>query len=223
MSRGFFGQLTSYPSFVSVLIHDLENAGSFTTGIESNKRGTRGEAINVDVYGHEEASSLAVIQVRWCRFRAGRYNKVRKDYYLCGINEGGSVFAHPIDSPARSSRAMTSPEATVRWAQCKIFRCTERQLDKIVRQGDLAFVPAAIPSAAEPVPCDQFVIDDAGSHLLRADCALLTQDGRLFVRGGAALIHLKDQHHPVSVARGSWRVQLGYRAKVWSFSQQTRD
>lgn len=222
MSRGFFGQLTSYPPFVSSLISDLEKAGSFARGFDSDKR-MRGESINIDVYGYEEASALAVIQVRWCRFHPRRWNKVRKDYYLCGINESGSVFAHPIDSPARSSRAMASPEATVRWAQCRIFQCTERQISKIVRQGDLAFVPAAIPSKAEPVPCDQFVVDAEGSHLLRADCALLTKDGQLYVRGGAALIHLKGQHQPVSVARGSWRVQLGYRAKVWGFSSPTRD
>jgi hypothetical protein len=223
MSRGFFGQLTSYPQFVSSLISELERSGSFTTGIEThNKKGTRGESVNADVYGYEESQRLAVIQVRWCRFRPNHYNQVRKDYYLCGYNESGTVFAHPIDSPARSSKALGSPEDCVRWAECKIFSCTEKQLTKIVRQGDLAFVPAPIPADAEPVPVDRFVIDQEGSHLLQAEHALLA-DSKLYVRGNASLVHLKGQHAPVSVPSGSWRVQLGYRAKVWGFSSPTRD
>jgi hypothetical protein len=223
MARGFFNELTAYPPYIRELISDLEKAGSFTIGIESNKRGTRGVSINVDVYGYQESQRLAVLQVRWCRFRQFRYSQVRKDYYLCGYNESGTAFAHPIDSPVRSSRAMQSAEDCVRWAECQIFRCTERQLSRIVRQGDLAFVPAPIPANAEPVPVGQFVIDHEGSHLLQAESALLTPDGRLFVRGGAALVHLKGQHAPVAVAKGSWRVQLGYRAQVWGFSAPTRD
>jgi hypothetical protein len=141
---------------------------------------------------------------------------------LIGYNESGSPFSHPVDSPVRSKKAMRSPESCVQWCQCQIFGCTEKQLSKIVRQGDLAFIPAAIPSDAEPAPCRTFTIDQEGSHLLHADCPLLSGT-RLFVRGAACLTHLKSQHAKVHVEGGSWRVQLGYRAQVWGFSAPTRD
>lgn len=219
--RGFFGELKNVPDFVNQLIDECEAAGSFTRGIASDKK-QRGSSINVDVYGYDEALGLAVIQVRECRFHPRRYNRVRKNYYLIGRTESGNIFAHPIDSPARSARAMDTPEACVRWVECKIFCCTERQLSKIVRQGDVAFVPAAIPADAERVPVGEFLVDEGGSHLLRGERAYLS-GRKLFVRGNAALVHVKKQHAPIAVPRGSWRIQVGYRAETWDFSAPTRD
>ena len=221
--RGDFGQFKTYPAFVQTLIDELINVGSFTPGIDSDKKHRRGTSINIDVYGWHVEMGLAVIQVRQCRFHPRWWNHVRKDYYLIGRNESMTVFSHPCSSPARSSIAMVErPEETVYWVEREIFRCTERQRTLMVRQGDLAFVPAAIPSEAEPVPVDALTVDADGSHLLKADTAFI-HEAVLYVRGPATMIHLKGQHAPVEVPKGSWRVQVGYREPTWGFTRPTRD
>ena len=76
---------------------------------------------------------LFVLQVRQCRFRPGRFNRVRKDYFLCGENENGNAFAHPVDVIATNARVPV--------ALCRIWNVTPSTIPKIIRQGDVAVIP----------------------------------------------------------------------------------
>lgn len=218
MQRNDFNALVTFPTWVKDLCKEAEANGCWTTGIASDKR-KRGTAINCDVYGYCETRKLAVVQIRQAIFRPGRFTKVRKDYYLIGRNEDGSFFAHSVDSPARSKTAMTTPEACVNHVLAKIWDCKEADLDDIIRQGDVAFIPVyKIPETAQPVETPVVL---RNSHKLTGD---VWKDGNIYyTRRGAKLVHTKNQHAQVRAKAGYYRVQEGRRAEVWGFSAPTAD
>ena len=128
--RNEWNAITEWPEFAKKLRYEAEKAGVFQTGIESDKR-QRGSAINCDLYGYN--NDLIVLQIRQCIFRPGRFNKVRKDYYLIGKTETGGLFAHPVETPARSKKALETPENTVNWVLGKIWDCSPDELPLIKR------------------------------------------------------------------------------------------
>ena len=215
--RDSYNALTSYPLWVSTLVGRAGDAGTFTTGIETDRRG-RGTAINVDVYGYDESQFLAVIQVRECRIT--KYgNSVRKDYYLLGYTERWTVFAHPIESPCRSRKIQTEPpEATVRRVLARIWDCEEHQLDHIVRQGDVAFVPARLPRGSIEID-NQVTLRD--THKITGKIFRAPDDSLYCER--ASMRHTKGQHRAVRVSGKIYRIQTGLRAKTWNFSAPTCD
>lgn len=220
VSRGNFNEINSSPEFVQTLIREAEAAGAYTTGIESDKK-QRGSSINVDCYGYDAAQGLAVIQVRQCIFRPNRFNKVRKDYYLIGHTEQGNVFAHPVETPARSKRAMSSAEACVRFVLAKIWNCPEEDLSEIVRQGDVAFIPVSrIPEGAELLAETEITIRD--THKIAAK-QIYKLGSSYFVGRDAKAVHTKNQHKPVKVKYGFFRVQAGVRSTVWGFTRPMGD
>jgi hypothetical protein len=228
-TRNDFNALIHVPEWAQQLVMAAEKAGTYTTGIESvrRSRGPRGTAINVDVYGYDTAQQLVVVQVRECRFRAGRFNRVRKDYYLLGYVEDGSVFAHPVDSPARSKTALASPEACVAWVLAQIWGCTMADLPEIRRQGDVAFVPATLPASARPLVVQTITVRQ--THVIEAHRIWEDRWGRgadqvtYYVSRKARAIHTKSEHAPVMVRHGYFRVQPGIRAKVWGFTTPVGD
>ncbi len=225
VSRGQYGEISGYPEWVRTLLSDCEAAGAWTSGIESDKR-HRGTSINVDVYSYDDSRGLAVVQVRECAFRPGRFNRVRKDYFLCGRNENGNAFAHPVPSVARSSRALGSAEGGVLRSLAWIWGCAEDEVDEIVRNGDVAFVPvASAPAEAVELP-GTIEIVLAGSHRLSGQILLAVGDkgGRTYyVRRQAKLEHVKRQHRTARIRGGYYRVAVGHRATTWSFSAPTAD
>ena len=120
-------------TFAAPLLREAERVGIFTTGIVSDRR-QRGTAINIDCVGEDPSRGLAVVQVRECRFRPGRFNKVRKDYYLLGRVETGAVFAHAVDSPMTSKAGRGGGVACVDYVLSKIWGCSVRDLRYIVRR-----------------------------------------------------------------------------------------
>jgi len=223
-TRGHFGQLLSHPSWVGAILKDLDGV-AWETGIESDKK-QRGESVNVDVYSYDEARGLAVVQVRWCRFRPGRYNKVRKDYYLIGRNENSQAFAHPVDSVARSKSALASIQGGVIFALTHIWDCTEVQLYKIIRNGDVALIPLSSRDENRISPhwelWEGTKVLIAESHLVEAPQFYSSKSGELYARGRVTIRHLKGQH-PTVTGEGLWRVQHGVRADTWGFSRPTAD
>ena len=218
MQRNAYNALTNIPVWVSDLCREAEANNCWTTGIASDKK-QRGTAINCDVYGYCETRQLAVVQVRQAIFNPKKFTKVRKDYYLIGHNEDGSFFAHAVDSPARSSKAMTTPEACVDYVLAKIWNCREADLDDIIRQGDVAFIPVyKIPDSAKPIESPVILRD---THKLTGE--VWKDKDVYYTRRGAKLTHTKNQHAPVKAKAGYYRVQEGYRAEVWGFSAPTAD
>lgn len=225
MNRGFYGEITpsSYPSFARTLIANAEKAGAWREGIESNKRG-RGESINVDLYSFDETRGMALVQVRQCRF-GGKYNKVRKDYYLLGTNENGNVFAHPVDVRASGRVIGSDPTAGITLALSRIWNCREKDLDFIVRNGDVAFVyVGTLPADAQLCEINAITIRES-HHVqgLHDGKIYRTPDGTYYVAGRAKIEHGPGQHPTARVKGGVWRVQEGIRARVWGFSAPTKD
>lgn len=219
--RNQFGALLSTPPWCWDLMREAEKAGAWTTGIESDRR-MRGQALNCDLYGHDEAQGLAVVQVRQAIFRPGRFTKVRKDYYLIGHTETGGFFAHPVESPSRSKRAMATPEGVIRFVLAKIWNCEEDDLGDIERQGDIAFVPVScIPETASAVLNGEAVMT-RDTHRLEGDIWRDT-DGTLYTRRGARLVHTKRQHATIKAKAGVYRVQPGVRAATWGFTAPMGD
>jgi hypothetical protein len=219
--RGSYNEIQSefIPGWVAALIDEAERAGAYERGIESDRKG-RGSAINVDVYGYDEEQRLAVIQVRQAVFRPGRFTKVHKDYYLIGYTESGNVFAHPVETPARSKRALESPEATVRFVLARIWNCAEEDLAEIVRQGDVAFIPAKLPAGADLLSEREITIRE--THRISAEKIYKSGD-TYFVARAAKAVHTKRQHATIRVKNGFYRVQAGIRASVWGFTRPMGD
>jgi hypothetical protein len=217
--RNGYNALTHVPDWCRALMREAEVNQAWETGIVSDKK-QRGEAINADLYGYDESKALAVVQVRQAIFRPGRFTKVRKDYYLIGHTETSSFFAHPVESPARSKKALETPESTVRFVLAKIWNCDVKDLDDIERQGDLAFVAVRkIPDTAQPVEGPVIFRD---THRLEGDIYLDT-DGTYYTRRGARMVHTKRQHAPIKAKAGVYRVQPGIRAETWGFTAPLGD
>lgn len=218
-TRTMYGEITNAQKFVSQLLRDAEKSGCWETGIASDKR-NRGTAINTAVYGIDEKEGLAVVQVREAQFCPGRFTKVRKDYYLIGRVEDGSVFAHAIDSPLRSKLALADAQYCVDYALSKIWHCKIDELTDIIRQGDIAFIPCGpVPTSAVPVLETEII---RKTHKLTGEIWRDT-NGTLYCKRGAKLVHTKREHKTIKAKSGFYRVQPGYRAEVWGFSAPTID
>lgn len=228
--RNQFGAIETTPDFAVQLINEAEKVGVFTRGIASDRK-QRGSSINVDCYGYDQEQGLVIIQVRQCMFNKhkGYFNKVRKDYYLIGHTESGNIFAHPVPSPARSRRALESPERTVRWVLAKIWSCEENELDDIVRQGDVAFIPARLPASAQPVldengqPIKEITIRETHKIIALHQGSILKSGDTYYVARAAKAVHTKRQHDTVRVKNGFYRVQAGIRESIWGFTAPKGD
>jgi len=198
--------------FTARVLYELDGV-AWTSGLQSDRKG-RGESINVEVTAEANVlgQQLALVQVRQCRFRPGRFNRVRKDYYLTGRNENGNAFAHPVTATART---------TVRQALARVWGCDPRDLDDVRRNGDVAFVPVrgVLPDGLDPVEESVLL---AGSHRLSGD-VFRDRNGVLYVRGNAKITHAKHQHPTARTRGGWWRVQVAERAAGWGFSAPTAD
>jgi len=219
-TRNQYNALTVWPKFAAALSREAEAAGAFTSGIEADRK-RRGQAVNTDLFGHDEDRDLIVIQVRQAIFHPRRYTEVRKNYLLIGHNEEtGVVFAHPVISPARSKTALSSPTACVDYVLAKIWGCRVEDLGEIHRQGDIAFVPVRnLPAGASRVEGPVLL---RGTHKLTGD-EIYADGARYYVRKRGHLVHKKRQHVPVTVRGGLFRVQVGQRASLWDFTIQKGD
>lgn len=215
--RGRYHELNDYPAWVSEMINEAEKAGSFQRGIVSDKK-QRGTSINVDVFGYDEESHLAVVQVRRCIFRPRRYNTVHKNYFLIGRNENGNVFTHPVESPCRSPKALTSAKSTVDFVLSKIWQCEVEDLPKIIRQGDVAFVPDVLPKDCERVT-EPFVVL-RNSHRLTGE--IFKRHNTFYIKKGV-MKHTKGQHADIRARDMVYRVQEGVRANVYDFTLAVGD
>lgn len=207
--RDRWGALSVYPQFVKELLYDLDG-NAWETGIESDKK-NRGSSVNVSVYDYDIKQNLAVIQVRWCEFGYGRYKNIRKNYYLIGRNENGNAFAHPTESVLVGKKCSNY----VNKALCQIWDCSEDELPYVVRNGDVAFIPCKKPTLS-PLPEKVFHI---GNHIVTAKTVYSYEK----IEAPASIRHVKGQHATTVVKTGYYRVQKGYRASEWDFSNATRD
>lgn len=210
-----------WPGAISAIAMDLDNApdehGAWQTGIVSDRK-RRGVAINVELIDYTTTPSpLAVVQVRQCRFRPGWHNRVRKNYFLIGRNENSRPFAHSVPCGV----ARSSGVSQVIKAQAWIWGVTPTGLRSVLRQGDVALVPARGKQRGTLLSAHHtahFRFHD--SHLLSA--SEIRIHGQTWYALNPRLTHNKNQH-PTIEAVGWYEVRVGKRAPVWAFSLNTAD
>jgi hypothetical protein len=228
--RGSYGEIPLYHldaetrSQVAALVEAAASAakidehGTWDFGIAPlNRRGTRWQALNWDLYGHghdaHTGELLVVIQIRQA-VSGRRWNKIRKNYFLVGQNEDGTAFAHPVRAHV-VHHAIRAGRDVVKATQDWIFGGDYAQL---LRQGDIALIPLR-RACGERTPLQMMVLED--SHELHASEIRLGADGVVYAKD-PTLIHLPGTHPTVGAA-GWHKVITGRRASFWRFAAPTVD
>lgn len=220
--RGSYGQITDVPTEIATtsaaLLKELSETNQIKAVYIDFDRKGRGSCLNYDIYGYT-ADGLVVYQARQAfRDRTNGYLQTHKTYALAGRNESGTPFWHPISSAIvhAAIRENAEPVHVVVKAIAWIFEIKIDLLPVIVRQGDVALVPARPRGAA----LDTSEATLADTHILSA--AELRQDGdRLYARN-PAMRHSRNQHADVS-ADGWYRVAVGRTVRAWDFSPRSVD
>lgn len=198
----------------------FDEHGGWTSGASFDKR-NRGEAINTDIYGVDDENRLYVVQVRQFsrRYKNG-FGSVRKNYFLVGYNENGNPFAHSI--PSRTVHAAIkkdpSPESPVKAAQAWIWGVAQDKLGDILRNGDVALIPAGknFKKDVEEISGMMQIVD---SHYVYTK--KIYRNGALYAHN-PTLRHMKGQH-PTQKGNGWFKIMVGNRADYHSFAAPTAD
>lgn len=220
--RNSYGALKSTPDWLDAITRELDGT-AWSSGItKTHEKKQRGVAINVDVYSIDESRQLAVVQVRQCIFHEKRYNEVRKNYFLIGRNENGNAFAHPVETIARNKNALKTAEGGVCLALSRIWACDPEDVDDIIRNGDVAFIPVKSSALKNAERVNDNYLLFGESHVLSSP--EIYKVGKIYyVKGQAKIMHKKGQHPTARVKSGVWRVQEGIRGSQWDFSRATAD
>jgi hypothetical protein len=228
--RGSYGEIPIYHldtetrKRISALVEGAASAakvdehGNWDFGIERlNRRGTRWQALNWDLYAYgtdvHSGVLLAVIQVRQA-VSGRRWTQVRKNYYLIGTNEDGTTFAHPVSAHVIHA-AIRAGQDVVRRVQDWIFG---GDYGRMLRQGDLGLIPLR-RAQGERTPHRSMVLED--SHELQASAIRLGGDGVVYAKD-PLLVHLPGTHPRVE-ASGWHKIVVGRRAPFWKFAAPTVD
>lgn len=196
----------------------IDEHGSWAFGIESDKKGYC-EALNWDLYAFGQdchsRKTLAIIQIRrFYRKKKGYFASIRKNYFLLGRNEDGTVFAHPVESAVIHSaiRRKVDPILAVqRW----IFGF---DYSRLLRQGDIALIPCSRRPSAPLLDRQSAVVNK--THLLEAE--VLMENGELFAKK-PHLRHIPGTHPEVQGDNKWYKVSVGQRADFWHFAAPTVD
>ncbi len=228
--RGSYGEIPFYTldaetrKRISALVAEAGEAakvdehGTWEFGIAPlNRRGTRWQALNWDLYGHghdaHTGALLVVVQVRQV-VSGRRWNRVRKNYFLIGRNEDGTAFVHPVSAHV-VHHAIRAGRDVVKATQDWIFGCDYAQL---LRQGDLALIPLR-RACGERTPLQTLLLED--SHALEASEIRFGEDGAVYAKD-PRLVHTPGTH-PTVAATGWHKVVSGRRAAFWRFAAPTVD
>lgn len=197
----------------------VDEHGAWDFRAEFDKKG-RGQAINWDLYGVgndvHTGDLLAVIQVRqYTKQHKNWYPQVRKNYFLIGENEDGTVFAHSVSANVIHA-AIRAERDVILAVQNWIFG---GDYESLVRHGDLALIPMKSRPAGTKGQMRKVAVLE-GSHRLEAT-QIADVDGRIYAKN-PTLIHLPGTH-PTAESTGWNRVVIGRRADFWKFAAPTID
>jgi hypothetical protein len=143
---------------------------------------------------------------------------------LIGYNENGNPFAHPISAAIvhAAIRRDQSPESPVRSAQAWIWGIDENKLPDVLRNGDVALIPAKAPKTNVDIfSAGEYRVDDdvASDHHVITD--EIRANGAIYALN-PMLYHRKGQH-PAARGEGWFKVVVGRRADFWDFARPTVD
>ncbi|MBS1038081.1 hypothetical protein [Gluconobacter cerinus] len=191
----------------------------------------RGDAINLDLYGWDADQSVAVIQVRHA-FRQHKkwFMQVRKTYVLCGFNENGEAFRHPVSASVihGAIRRGCTPEQVVEAVQCWMWKVKPDVLALSRRQGDVLIVPER---SANPLKNKEYKVlgnsvTVAGTHEIDAD-EIVRIDGKPFIYAKNPILrHKKGQHKDTKapMSDSKWfTIRVADEEASWNFSQRLGD
>jgi hypothetical protein len=201
----------------------VDEHGSWDFGIDSDKRG-RCKSLNWDLYalGNDIHSGkfLVIIQIReFYRRKANYYPQIRKNYFLLGHNEDGTVFAHVVASAVIHS-ALRRGKDPILAVQDWIFQTDYRG---VLRQGDLALIPCCRRPSAARIAKRTALLEK--SHALKANVLRQSGEGesvQLYAKH-PHLTHVPGQHPPVQGEDRWYKVVVGQRADFWRFAAPTID
>ena len=218
--RGRYGEIISINGIPARQVLDRFRSCLPERFVEFDRAG-RGDALNVDLYGHCPAQNVAIVQVRHAFRRARKHHmNLHKDYVLCGFNElTHAPFRHPVSAKAvRASirKHGFDPATPVYAAQRWMWQVTEKQLAVSVRQGDMLLVPASRKPAGTTIPDQVHLV--GGSHEVRSPHIVVGRTGRVFA-WAPTIWHTKGQHAAISAGERRWysvRVAQEEEARDWS-------
>lgn len=197
----------------------VDEHGSWEFRAEFDSKG-RGQAINWDLYGVgrdiHSGNMLAVIQVRqFERRHKNGFANIRKNYFLLGTNEDGTVFAHSVSANVIHA-AIRAERDVILAVQDWIFGGNYAGM---VRHGDLALLPMKSRPAGTKGQLRKVAVLES-SHRLEA-VQIANVDGRIYAKN-PTLAHIPGTHPTVS-GNGWYRVMVGRRADFWKFAAPTID
>lgn len=176
-----------------------------------------GWALNWSLYGYAKdchnKKFLALIQIREARReKRGYYIQVRKNYFLLGRNEDGSVFAHCVGA-GKIHSSIKKGKCPVKAVQDWIFG---KDYKKVLRQGDLGLYPSRKPKGVTLT--GSFLYEE--SH--RIDSKQICIAGEKIYLYNPAITHLRGVH-PRIEGQGWYQLLEARRAESWDFAKPTID
>jgi hypothetical protein len=222
--RGAYNEIKKMPieiqSICDALLKGVINSekidehGGWEFGCEFDKKG-RGSSLNYDWYAvgydQHDGGFLGVLQVRQF-IRTRRFGNVRKSYFLCGQNEDGTYFSHPVEARVIHA-AIKKNTDIIEAVQSWIFGT---DYSKVIRQGDLCLIPVRSINGTQ-VPNEVIL---QGSHRLCAD--KIYENGDFFAVN-PNLYHLNGTHPTIQNLDGKFKIVVGKRASYYSFAKPTID
>lgn len=230
--RGKYGELHS-----SEILNFLKPSLP-TTFCEFDSKG-RGDAVNIDLYGWDAEQAVGIVQIRQAfRVYKNGFMNVRKTYVLCGYNENGESFRHPVSAGIihGAIRKGHSPAGVVMACQLWMWNVTPKKLEQSVRQGDVLIVPERDRDPATKL-AKKYRVEtengavELGSHIIESDDIILCFDDeddlKLVYARKPVLKHSKDQHGvtraPLADNHGWYSVRMGQEAHAWNHAQRMGD
>ncbi|GAA4491182.1 hypothetical protein [Gluconacetobacter tumulicola] len=241
-TRGHYGELNGKGTFAIMQFLAPCLPGAYAS-FDSKSKGGRGQSLNLDLYAWDPEQAVGIVQLRHARRKKyDGYLNVRKSYVLCGFNENGTAFRHPV-WPAvihGAVRRGLSPAGVVQAVQCRMWGVTPRLLVDSVRQGDVLVVPERCRSLdrekldekwyLKEIPAGDF---DLGSHVVSSAEPMLglreTEHGGVIrvLAKHPVVRHSKGEHATTRAPRaenhGWYSVRMAGEDAAWSFASRDGD
>jgi len=204
--------LIDIPKPIFDLVHRMIQAMRLNSGI-----------LTYDVFGYDVERNLAAVLFRHKDVTEEKRPKVRQVYALIGVDDG-KVFGDFIRIiPPRIPRIdEMPPEKVVKWAESELFQVSISELDKIIRQGNLALIPTRVlpgdviyKITSLPIYDDSYVrsmtLDNSYRVSVRGGL-YETESGFLYVDGTIEVVHTKGQYDTLRT-KGLYKVVLVHHPK----------
>lgn len=224
-SRGHFNELLYSSKIIDFLDDSLPERRC-----DFDKNGV-GEAINYSLYGWDADQAVGIVQVRHAYREHKKWHmSVRKTYVICGYNENGNPFRHPVSAGiVRSAvRKNSDPAKVVEAVQCWMWKVKPELLGLSRRQGDVLIVPE---KSQNPAKNKEFTVlgnqvKIGGSHIITAD-EIIKIEGKEFIYAkNPVLQHAKGQHKDTSAPRNDspwFTIRVADEVASWDFSERLGD